>query len=209
MGSATPPLPGTALPATPPGRRRLRYRVLGSAALLLLVYLAVAYLVMPGLWRRYDHRHPSLEDVPGITHTAAGIPGDPLNVALVGTQADLIKAMIAAKWSPADALSLKSSLEIAVDAVFKRPDPDAPVSNLFLFGRKEDLAFEQEVTDNPRHRHHVRFWHTDKLDADGRPVWVGSAAYDERVGMSRTTGQITHVTAADVDTERDYLFQCL
>jgi hypothetical protein len=44
---------------------------------------------------------------------------------------------------------------------------------------------------------------------DGRPVWIGSAVYDERVGLSRTTGQITHVTAADVDTERDYLFECL
>jgi hypothetical protein len=55
----------------------------------------------------------------------------------------------------------------------------------------------------------VRFWQTDKVDGDGRPIWVGSAIYDERVGLSRTTGQITHVTAADVDAERDYLFQCL
>ena len=47
------------------------------------------------------------------------------------------------------------------------------------------------------------------MDADGRPVWVGSAVYDKRVGLSRTTGQITHVTAADVDAERDYLFRCL
>src|SRR5436305_12983796 len=107
MGIATPPLPGTALP-TPPRRGRLRYRVLRSAALLLLVYLAVAYLVMPGLWRRYDHRHPSLADIPGITHTAAGIPGDPLNVALIGTKAQVMKVMLAAEWYPADALSLRS-----------------------------------------------------------------------------------------------------
>ena len=33
--------------------------------------------------------------------------------------------------------------------------------------------------------------------------------YDERVGVSRTTGQITHVTAPDIDAERDYLFRCL
>jgi hypothetical protein len=65
------------------------------------------------------------------------------------------------------------------------------------------------VGDSPRHRHHVRFWQTDKIDADGRPVWVGSAVYDERVGLSRTTGQVTHVTAANVDAERDYLFGCL
>src|SRR5262249_58272604 len=50
---------------------------------------------------------------------------------------------------------------------------------------------------------------TDKVNGDGRPIWVGSAVYDKRVGLSRTTGQVTHVTAADVDAERDYLFQCL
>src|SRR5262249_9867131 len=135
-------------------------------------------------------------------------PGDPLNVALVGTETELKKIMLAARWYPADPITLRSCLLIAEDKVLKRPFDDAPVSNLYLFGRKEDLAFEQPVGDNPRQRHHVRFWETDKRD-DGRPVWVGSAVYDERVGLSRTTGQITHVTAADVDAERDYLFKNL
>ena len=40
-------------------------------------------------------------------------------------------------------------------------------------------------------------------------MWVGAAIYDRRVGMSRTTGQITHITAADIDAERDYLLHCL
>ncbi|HVC97169.1 MAG TPA: LssY C-terminal domain-containing protein, partial [Pirellulales bacterium] len=83
---------------------------------------------------------------------------------------------------------------------------DAPVSNLFLWGRKEDLAFEQPVGDDPRQRHHVRFWISEKVDPDGRPVWVGAAIYDKKVGLSHTTGQVTHHTAPDIDTERDYLF---
>jgi hypothetical protein len=193
----------------PAKRRRLRKRLALFAAGALLAYLGVAYIILPLAWKRYARKHPSLEDIPGITHTRSGIPGDPINVALVGTKAEVIQVMLAAKWHPADPLSLKSCLEIAAASVFKRPDPDAPVSSLYLFGRKEDLAFEQEVGDNPRHRHHVRFWQTDRADADGRPVWVGSAVYDRRVGLSRTTGQVTHVTAADVDAERDYLFECL
>jgi hypothetical protein len=197
-------------PTTTPSKRRSpRKRLALFAAGALLAYLALAYLILPLGWRRYARKHPSLEDIPGITHTRSGIPGDPLNVALIGTRAELIHIMLAARWYPADPLSLKSSLKIAAASVFKRPDPDAPVSSLYLFGRKEDLAFEQEVGDNPRHRHHVRFWETDKVDADGRPVWVGSAVYDRRVGLSRRTGQVTHVTAADVDAERDYLFRCL
>jgi hypothetical protein len=194
---------------TSPKRRGLLRRLVALAAALLLAYLAVAYVVAPLAWKRYERRHPALDDVPGITRTADGIPGDPVNVSLIGTKAELVRIMLAADWHPADPLSLKSSLEIAVDAVFKRPDPDAPVSNLYLFGRKEDLAFQQAVGDNPRHRHHVRFWQSDKTDPDGRPVWMGSAIYDKGVGLSHTTGQVTHHTAADVDAERDYLFRCL
>ena len=175
----------------------------------LVAWLVMAYLVMPFVWEKYAKHHPSFDASPRITETGDHHPGDPLNVALVGTESQLETVMKAAEWYPAAALGLKSDLKIAADAVLSRPDDEAPVSSLFLFGRKEDLAFEQPVGDNPRHRHHVRFWKTDTVGDDGRPEWIGSAVYDQRVGLSRTTGQITHVTAPDVDTERDYLFECL
>jgi hypothetical protein len=194
---------------TPPKRRSRWWQALLCVAGLLLAYLVVAYVIMPLGWIRYAHRHPSLEDVPRVTHTIADIPGDPLNVALIGTETEMKKIMLAAKWHPADPLTLKSCLAMADAAVLKRPYDDAPVSNLYYDGRKQELAFEQPVGDSPRHRHHVRFWHLDKRGADGRPVWVGSAVYDERVGLSRTTGEVTHFTAPDVDTERDYLFHDL
>jgi hypothetical protein len=178
-------------------------------ALFLLVYLGVAYLAIPFGWRRYTRRHPSLEEVPRITRTADGIPGDPLNVALIGTRAEVLRVMLAAKWDPADPLTFRSSLRIAEATVLRRPYGDAPVSNLYLFGRKEDLAFEQPVGRDPRRRHHVRFWHADKADPDGRPVWVGSATYDRKVGLSHTTGQVTHHIDADVDAERDHLLDDL
>ena len=50
---------------------------------LLIAYLCLAYWILPSLWRHYEH-HPSLESSPKTTHTAEGIPGDPLNV---GTEA--------------------------------------------------------------------------------------------------------------------------
>jgi hypothetical protein len=169
----------------------------------------VAYLIGPSLWNRYADRNPTFDDNPRITETGDHHPGDPLNVALIGTQAELEHIMQAAGWYPAAALGLESDLRIAADTVLSRPDDAAPVSSLFLFGRKEDLAFEHPVGDNPRHRHHVRLWKTGKTSPDGRPEWIGSAVYDERVGLSRTTGEITHVTAPDVDAERDFLFACL
>jgi hypothetical protein len=203
------PSPGEVTISPLPKRRSRRKQVVLFVAGLLLVWLAVAYLVMPALWKGYAHRHPSLEDIPRITHTGSDIPGDPLNVALIGTETELKKIMLAAKWYPADALTLRSCLLIAEDTVLKRPFEEAPISNLYLFGRKQDLAFEQPVGDNPRQRHHVRYWRSDKVDADGRPVWIGAAIYDRKVGLSHTTGQITHHTAADIDAERDKLFDDL
>ena len=66
------------------------------ALTLVVIYLLVAYLVLPFIWERYARRHPEINDVPGITQTKGGIPGDPLNVALVGTKAELVAIMAAA-----------------------------------------------------------------------------------------------------------------
>jgi len=178
-------------------------------AAVVVAYLAVAYLALPVLWSQYERRHPALDDLPGITYTGDRHPGDPINVALIGAKADLVTSMLAAKWHPADPLSLRSCLEIAEATILKRPYADAPVSSLYLWGRKEDLAFEQPVGDDPRKRHHVRFWRSDKVDDQGRPMWAGSATYDERVGLSHTTAQITHHIAPDVDAERDHLINDL
>src|SRR5205823_4507253 len=81
-GQPVPPAPG----AVPPRRRSRRRQAVMVVAVLLLIYLAAAYLILPFVWTRYAHRHPSLEDIPGITYTGDGHPGDPLNVALIGTK---------------------------------------------------------------------------------------------------------------------------
>jgi hypothetical protein len=201
--SAEPQLPAPALGWS---RKKKILMVIGA---LVAVWLVAAYFLLPHLWKAYATRHPSLEDIPSVTYTADRIPADPINVALIGTKAEVLKIMLAAKWHPADKLTLRSCLEIAEASVLKREYDDAPVSSELFFGRKQDLAFEQAVGDNPRHRHHVRFWESEKRDPDGRPVWLGAAIFDKRVGLSRTTGQITHETAPDIDTERDKLFDDL
>ena len=178
------------------------------AAALLLLYAAIAYVIMPVVWTRYERRHPALEQTPTLTRTASGLPGDPLNVALVGSEEEVLRIMKAANWVLAAGLGLRADLSIAADTALGRPDPDAPVSNLYLFGRPEDLAFEQEVGDSPRSRHHVRFWKTDQSER-GRPLWIGAAVFDRRVGISRTTGQLTHIIAPAIDDERNFLFECL
>ena len=83
------------------------------------------------------------------------------------------------------------------------------MSALLLFGRRQDLAFEKEVGTNAQQRNHVRFWRTELQSADGQPVWIGAATFDRGVGLSHTTGQITHHIAPDIDAERDALMHDL
>jgi LssY C-terminus len=196
-------------PPKPRGASALWLRGAIVVACIVLAYAVVTYLLIPALWVVYAKRHPALENLSGITYTHDEHPGDPINVALIGSEDDLKAVLRLAGWFPADPLALASDLKIAADTVLKRPYDNAPVSNLYLWGRKEDLAFEQPVGDNPRERHHVRFWKSAEIDDVGRPLWAGSVTFDERVGFSHTTGQITHHIAPDVDAERDRLFETL
>ena len=199
-----------AVPPTRHGHRhRPMWRLAALPVVLVFAYVFLAYVAMPLFWLGYVEAHPSLDDMPRITHTRDGVPGDPLNVALIGTEAELEKILTAAGWFPADPLDLRSDLKIAEATVLKRPYDDAPVSRLYLFGRPENIAYEKPVGNNPRERHHVRWWKTAEPVDDGRTLWIGSATFDRDVGFSHTTGQITHHIAADVDVQRGELFEDL
>jgi len=167
-----------------------------------IVYYVLAYWVLPSLWSHYEHQ-PKLEAAPKFTRTREGIPGDPLNIGLVGGQEDIVHSMIACNWFPADPITFKTSARIAVSALFGKPYPTAPVSNLYLFDRIEDLAFEMPVPGNTKQRHHVRFWRSQELGKDDRPIWLGAATFDQSVGVSHLTGEITHHISPDLDEERD------
>ena len=186
-------------------RRYVIDRLVPLAVLLLVVWLMVAYLVLPAGWRWLAKRHPALDDAPTVTFAGTGLPGDPLNVAFVGSKDDLLTAMAAAHWRAADPVTPRSALGIAASTVLRRSYDTAPVSDLFLWGRKEDLAFEQPLGHDARRRHHVRFWRSAQVDNEGRPLWFGAATFDRKVGFSHTTVQITHHIDADVDAERDKL----
>lgn len=189
--------------AAPPEQRRLR-RIARFAMISTAIYLAAAYFALPFLWTHYEHQK-GLDGLPMVTRTAQGIPGDPINVGLIGDSKDVLCAMHAAEWYPADPVTLRSSIAIVGSVLLDRSYHDAPVSNLYYQGRREDLAFEKPAGHSADRRHHVRFWKVLDNGAEGRPVWLGDATFDRGVGLSKYTGAVTHHIAADVDAERDLL----
>lgn len=174
----------------------------------LFFYVLLAYYLVPDFWKHYEH-HPELEDFPKTSFTAEGLPGDPLNIGLAGSEQELIEAMRLAGWKQADPLKISSDIKIAEMVLLQKSYPEAPVSNLFLFERAQDFAFEKQMGSSPKRRHHVRFWKTPITNLQGQPLWIGSATFDRSVGLSHLTGQITHHIAPDIDQERDQWVQDL
>ena len=179
-------------------------RVLLTMIGIVLAYTVVAYVALPALWTHHEHQK-RLADLPMVTRTAQGIPGDPINVGLIGDEKELLCAMNAAKWYPADPVTFKSSVQIAGSVLLDRAYPDAPVSNLFYLGRREDLAFEKPSGKSADRRHHVRFWKVLDHGQENRPVWLGAVTFDKGVGVSHFTGAITHHIDPDIDSERGEL----
>lgn len=177
--------------------------------LFVVVWLITAYLALPRL-----HRILSSLYVPnyfiGRTRTSDGLLGDPVNLALRGSEAQVHRAMTAAGWTLAEEITVRSSWRMMLATLTRRSYPQAPVSSLFLFGRRQDFAYQQEVDGNPGKRHHVRFWRCPQgwLLPGGHQVdWLAAGTYDRSVGFSLFTLQITHKIDENTDIERDYIVQ--
>jgi LssY C-terminus len=178
--------------------------IITAASAVVGTYFLLAYIVLPLFWRHYEHQH-ALKGLTMVTRTANGIPGDPINVGLVGSRTDVLCAMRAAGWYPADPITLRSSLEIAGSVLLDRPYHDAPVSHLYYDGRRQNLAFELPVGTSADRRHHVRFWRVLDHGEEGRAVWLGAATFDRGVGFSHDDARVTHHIGPDVDADRDLL----
>jgi hypothetical protein len=172
-----------------------------------LFWALLAYLVLPRL-----HRILTTIYVPdyfiGRTRTSDGLLGDPVNLAFLGDGEQIERAMRAAGWTKADPVTLASSWRIITSTLRRRSYHEAPVSPLFLFGRQQDFAYQQEVAGNPSQRHHVRFWQCPDgwLLPGGRRVdWLAAGTFDTSVGLSLFTLQVTHRIDAETDIERDHI----
>jgi hypothetical protein len=179
--------------------------------LLLVFWLLVAYLALPRV-----HRVLTRLYLPGYfigrTRTSDGLLGDPVNLALLGEEAQVHAALTRSGWTRADEVSLDSSLRIVTSTLSRRSYPEAPVSPLHLFDRQQDFAYQQEVAGNPAKRHHVRVWRCPEgwmLPGGYAVDWLAAGTYDRSVGLSLMTFQVTHRIAADVDGERDHIVESL
>src|SRR5499427_11135389 len=183
-----------------------------------VTYGIAAYIVLPRAIRM-GLKILQSKRVPSYTVTGDGLPGDPVNVVLVGTLQQLREAFAALGWSEADRLSLASSWGMVRAFVLNSPYPSAPFSTLYLFGRGQDIGFQKAIDNSPRKRHHIRFWALSLAYAEtnlgkasfwlnrDRPPdaecvhWIGAGTKDTGISLTRLTFQITHATDSDTNVD--------
>ncbi len=175
--------------------RKKRSILLSMISTLLLLLIACIVLIR---FYPYTSNFPAL---PRITHTQAGAEGDPVNMVFVGTKKQILHSFQQAGWLIPDPITLQTAEKIAAASLAHRSYPTAPVSNLYAFGRIQDLAFEKPTTD-VQNRGHIRLWQTGTF-IGGQLVWVGQASYDRGIELSGTNHLPTHHIAPAVDLERN------
>jgi len=199
---------------------------------LLIIYCLMAYIVVPALMRLF-HIFSKPDHIPIYAATRDGWPSDPINITVIAkSERHLIRSFNKAGWHTSDPLTFKNGLRELMAIIFNTSYPEAPLSNLYLFDRPQDVAFAipTSSTGSPRTRHHVRFWRLEKPITESRhsshyefwrrkvrhilklekEIWIGAATEDIRmIDIQWRTGQITHGVSHDAQKEREFIIKTL
>lgn len=192
------------------------------ALALLATYIFTAYIYIPAAIR-VMRVFVKPAHIPLYCVTPDGFASDPINIGIIGTKVEIIKAMKKAGWHKADKRTARTVSKMILCMILRRPYPNAPFSTLYLFGRQQDLGFEKAIESKNGSRHHVRFWacemqgpedfvdhvrfwkrfHKRSQITDIRQFWIGAASKDIGIMPIRHNAQLTHMIDPDTNSERD------
>jgi len=133
-------------------------------------------------------------------------PADPLNVVIVGNRDSVFPTLARRGWHVTQTLSVSSLWRTVRSALLGGRYRYAPVSPLYLFGRRQDMALQKGRSD-VNQRNHMRLW-LAPVTFEGQPVWLGQISRDIGVRLTRRT-ITTHKIDPAVDETRWYLLQDL
>jgi hypothetical protein len=194
---------------------------------LIVTYALGAYVFVPAFMRLVRIIRPPAH-LPIYSITPDGLASDPINIGIISTRRELIMAMEDAGWYIADPHSPRNVLRMVLAIILGHSYNNAPVSSLYLFGRKQDIAFEIPIGATPSTRHHVRFWATTydqpkkRLDIKSihwhnrrthvygdSLLWVGAASLDVGINFIRHNLQLSHMIHPDTNREREMIVKQL
>jgi len=124
--------------------------------------------------------------------------GDPLNLVIIGGVDDAFAALVRRGWRPTERTWRGSVIRMVNSVLAGERYPYAPVSPLYFYGRRHDLAL-QKARDNIHQRNHLRLW-LSPMRYQGKSVWVGQISRD--IG-SRLTIHSPYLTTHKIDPNVD------
>ncbi len=138
-------------------------------------------------------------------------PEDMVNVLIVGTEEEVVKAFTSAEWVKVDQSVRSTALAGLIDTTDKdkKDDLTMPMSALYLFDRPQDYGFAHaEPVRAIKSRNHLRVWKSP-YKVDGRPLWCVAATHDLGYERDQSNNRLTHKINPAIDDEREYVNQTL
>ena len=153
-----------------------------------------------------------LTQIPLRVTNKAGDPGDMVNFVLIGSEAAVDQAFKDAGWLKVLDTN-KDHRRAAVGGVASsfrhRPFVEMPMSQLYLFGRPQDVGYAQGTAVAALgSRHHLRLWKAP-IQVDGEDVWIGAGTHDKSFMHDPHRKGFSHYIDPNVDDERAYIQQTL
>jgi hypothetical protein len=153
---------------------------------------------------------PSLLDsIPRRVADQNHSPGDMVNILIVGTEKEMVKAFTTAAWVKVDK-SVESTVLSGLMATFEKKDYlTMPMSTLYLFDRSQDYGFAHaEPVRVVMSRNHLRVWKSP-YQVNGRPLWCVAATHDIGFERDQRNNGVTHKIDPAIDGEREFVNQTL
>jgi hypothetical protein len=148
-----------------------------------------------------------IEEQPAtVTNADGSKTGDPLNFVVIGDSEALWPALLRSGWDPTAAMSAGTVMKTGFFGLFGGGYRYSPISNLYVYGRAQDIAF-QKVRSSINYRNHLRLW-LAPVTVNGLPVLMGQISRD--IGSRFTTKSktlTTHRIDPNVDDTRAALVQ--
>jgi hypothetical protein len=137
-------------------------------------------------------------EVESWTAKSRGRRGDPVNVALHGSRAQVEQAFAAAGWRGARGKTPLTVWRTFLRVIQNRPYADGPMSAMHLTGRPANLQFQKSLNTYGK-RHHIRLWALNQEQS----LWAGAAVEDIAVRIDWRRLRFTHGVDPKADRERD------
>lgn len=145
-----------------------------------------------------DHRALSF---PERTSTPKGQAADVVNLAFIGSRAQLQEAFTAAGWKSSEAMSGRAAFREIHAFLMLKNDPQGPMTKQLLQGHPTDLTWEKGL-DSIAKRDHLRIWSAPDT-WQGESVWLSAATREIGASLSLRRRKFIHRVDSNIDEERE------